>query len=173
MRSSSSSRARMSDQTQIISYFKSASQSFNSFKFNAFISSFCSTSRICFSINRNAETSQSSKASKSVKQFKSLKFDVFISCLSSTLRLYLSINDKSITSSQTANHIADLLQVLRVLLEQWADAFVASNNNQWADVFVVSINDISFSSSSSYEFMYSRRNDAERERRIVWRSCLE
>ena len=83
---------------------------------------------------------------------KSLKFDVFINCFNSTLRFYLSINDKLIT---TINHIIDFLQIFRVLFEQWIN------------VFVVSINDISLSSSFSYEFMYSRRNDVEKKNNVT------
>ena len=52
------SRFSIFDQTQITSYFKSVSQSFNSIKFNAFSSSFCSTSRICFSVNSAAKIPQ-------------------------------------------------------------------------------------------------------------------
>ena len=110
-------RFSMFNQTQIINYFKFVDQSFNSFKFNVFINSLCSTTRFCFSINRNVEISQSSKTSKTIKSFKSFKFDVFINCFNSTLRFYLLIKDKSITS-QTINHIIDVLQILRVLLEQ-------------------------------------------------------
>ena len=156
------SRFSMSDQTQIINYFKFADQSnsasIKSSIFDVFVSSFCSTFRFCFSVNQSAE-SQSSKASKSIKSFKDFKSAVFVSSICSTLRFYLSINDKSITS-QTINHIIDLLQAFRVLLEQWIDVFVAL------------INDISLSSSFSYEFMYSRRNDAERKKKIMWRLCI-
>ena len=51
----------MSNQIQIINYFKfvdqSNSKSINSFKSSSFINCFCSTSRICFSINQIARTS--------------------------------------------------------------------------------------------------------------------
>ena len=58
MRSSRFSRARMFDQTQIISCFKFTSQLFNSLKFVVFSSCFCSTFRICFSVNRAADIPQ-------------------------------------------------------------------------------------------------------------------
>ena len=151
-----SPRSPMPGQAQITSYFKPASQPSNSPKSKAFTSSPCPAPRPCFPANRSAGTPQNSKATKPAKLSKSLEIHVFTSCPNSALRPYLPANGKPITSSQTANHIADLLQALRALLEQWAGAFAAPTDNGTPPP-----------SAPPYGPMYSRRDDAERKGGIV------
>ena len=90
----------MFDQIQIINYFKfvdqSNSTSIKSIKFNTFINCFNSTSRICFSVNQIAKTSQhqhiaiDETSNSKIKQ--KFKFDVFINNFNSTSRVCSSIN---------------------------------------------------------------------------------
>ena len=138
------SRFSMSDQTQIINYFKSASHSFNSLEFNAFISSFCSAFRSCFSVNRGAGTSQSNKASKGFKSA------VSASSICSAPRLYLPANGPS----RLARAMGWRLR--RPHRQRYLTAFAVLTNNGTPP-----------SSPPSYGFMYSRRDDAERERGMV------
>ena len=162
-------RSPMPGQTQITSYFKPASQPSNSPKSNASTSSPCPAPRPCFPANRSAGTPQSSKASKPTKSSKppkGFKSAVSASSTCSALRPYLPANGKPVTP-QIANHTAEILQGLRALLEQWAGASAAPNNSQWAGVSAAPINGTSPSPPPPYGPMYSRRDDAERERGIV------
>ena len=115
----------MSDQIQITNYFKSVDQSnstsIKSIKFSLFISCFCSTSRLCSSVNRITETSQHQHIAidetSSLKIKQKLKFDVFINNSNSTSRVCSSINQNArishiasevnftslITSTKTSN----------------------------------------------------------------------
>ena len=71
------SRFLMSNQIQIINYFKFSDQSnftlIKSIKFNTFISYFNSTFRICFSINQNARTSHIALETNFTLLIKSIK----------------------------------------------------------------------------------------------------
>ena len=115
------SRFSMFDQTQIINYFEFVDQfNFKSLKFKFFINSFCSTFRICFSINQVAKTSQYQyiaidkiKSFKSIKLIKSFKFAVFINLFNSTSRICFSVNQMTKTS-QIAIAISLLFHALQL-----------------------------------------------------------
>ena len=125
-------------------------------KFNIFSSNFSSTSRVCFSVNQNAKTSHIAfdeiLNSISCRSFKFFNSVIFSNSFSSTLRFCLLINNKSIMSQI-------LVSIYEFQILQSADDLRLNR------VFALSNNDTSLSSSFSYAFRYSRRDDAERKKK--------
>ena len=150
---------------------KSLIKSIEKLKFNNFNNKFNSTSRVCFSINQIAEISQYQHiAIDKAKLFKSFKFAVIINSFNSTFRFSLSINHDSVMSQMLIS-ISSRIDFFRVLINQQID--LRFNNSIFISifistrVFVVSNNDTSSSSSFSYAFKYSRRDDVEKKRKIM------
>ena len=127
------------------------------FKFSIFNNNFNSTFRVCFSVNQDAKTSHIAFDEIlnfiSYRSFKFFNSIVFSNSLNSIFRFYLLINNKSIMSQI-------LISIYEFQILQSTDDLRLNFR-----VFVFSNNDRSLSSSFSYAFKYSRRNDAERKKR--------
>ena len=117
--------------------FKKLKFSIFSNKFN-FNNKFNSTSRICFSVNQVAETSQYQHiAIDKIKLFKSLKFVVFINSFNSTFRFSLSINYDSIIS-QILILISSRIDFFRVSINQMIYVSINSRFRRFKQRYLVS-----------------------------------